>query len=126
MRKDTNSGPTILLAEDDAQVRNLVSALLTRRGYEVLTAENGVEALSLLENTPDCVQLLLTDVMMPLMDGITLAKSTHRLRPEIKIVIMSGQVEEHSLQSTVLHAFLPKPFHPNALIETLESVLNQA
>ena len=102
---------TILLVEDEAMVRAVAERALTRQGYRVLTANNGEEALELLDSD-ERFDLLITDVIMPAMDGPTLVAHARALFPEMKIVFMSGYAEEQVRSSIELEdvAFLPKPF----------------
>ena len=77
----------ILVAEDEAVVRNLVRLMLSKEGYAVLRANDGQEALELCEKFADPIHLLLTDVQMPRMDGFELAERVRERRPEIKVLI---------------------------------------
>jgi CheY-like chemotaxis protein len=80
----------ILLAEDEAVIRNLVRLMLSKEGYAVLTANDGQEALELCEKFADPILLLLTDMQMPPMDGLELAERVREQRPEIKVMLMWG------------------------------------
>ena len=84
------SETVILLAEDDTLVRNLVRLMLSKEGYAVLTANDGLEALVICERFTDPIHLLLTDVGMPRMSGLDLAERVRKLRPDTKIIIMSA------------------------------------
>ena len=79
----------ILIAEDEAVVRNLVRLMLSKEGYAVLTANDGQEAPELCEKFADPIHLLLTDVVMPRMTGLELAEKIREQRPETKIMVMS-------------------------------------
>ena len=81
----------VLLAEDDAAVRNLVAFMLLKEGYAVLAANDGQEALDICRQFKDPIHLLLTDVTMPRMTGVELAEQVLKKRSEIKILIMSGE-----------------------------------
>jgi CheY-like chemotaxis protein len=85
----------ILVAEDDPVVRNLVTVMLESEGYAVLAANDGQEALELCESFKHPIHLLLTDVRMPGMDGLTLAERARVQRPDIKIILMSGDCNRH-------------------------------
>lgn len=113
----------ILLAEDDPIVRNLVRAMLTNQGYAVLTADDGREALEICDAFSDQIHLLLTDVLMPRMDGIELADAVRRRRPDIKIVLMSGHTAQIIREENLPDAFLRKPFVPPTLLKCVEKVL---
>jgi two-component system cell cycle sensor histidine kinase/response regulator CckA len=106
---------TILLVEDEAMVRAVAERALTRQGYRVLTAANGEEALELLDATGkdgETIDLLISDVVMPMMDGPTLVRHARERFPDLPILFMSGYAEEQLRRSIDLDrvAFLPKPF----------------
>ena len=118
---------TVLLVEDEEPIRKLVGRSLGRLGYRVLEAEDAAQALRISERHPDPIQLLLTDVRMPQMTGLELAQRLTALRPNLKVIYMSGHVErpagdQNSLSST--GAFLQKPFSPAALAQTIREVLD--
>ncbi|MBX3595161.1 response regulator [Sphingomonas sp.] len=115
---------TVLLVEDEAMVRAVAERALARQGYTVLTAENGEAALELLE-TCDKPDLLISDVVMPSMDGPTMVRHARRKYPDLKIVFMSGYAEEQLRKSIDLDnvAFLPKPFSVQQLAEVARTVL---
>ena len=103
---------TILIAEDEAMVRAVAERALQRKGYEVVTAENGEEALMRLDEMDGPPDLLITDVVMPVMDGPTLVARAREKYPDLKIIFMSGYAEEQLRQSVEVDnaAFLAKPF----------------
>ncbi|HEX8486109.1 response regulator, partial [Sphingomonas sp.] len=115
---------TILLVEDEDMVRAVAERALTRQGYTVLTAENGEVALQILDKTerPD---LLISDVVMPLMDGPTMVRHAREKYPDLPIIFMSGYAEEQLRRSIDLDrvAFLPKPFSVQQLAEAARDVL---
>jgi CheY-like chemotaxis protein len=113
----------ILVAEDDAIVRNLVRLMLSKEGYAVLTAGDGQEALEICEFFKDPIHLILTDVNMPRMDGLEFAERVRKQRPEIKIVLMSGQTITTIREENVHDAFLRKPFIPPTLLTCIQRVL---
>jgi two-component system cell cycle sensor histidine kinase/response regulator CckA len=115
---------TILLVEDEDMVRNVAERALARQGYKVLTAENGEVALDLLADRPQ-IDLLVSDVVMPVMDGPTMARQVRRLYPDLPILFMSGYAEEQLRRSIDLGnvAFLPKPFSVQQLGEAARDVL---
>jgi PAS domain S-box-containing protein len=120
---------TILLAEDDPALRSMVTTLLARLGYTVLTAADGIEALSL-KNQRDVghIDLLFTDVVMPHMSGKELSERIHALYPRTKILFTSAYTENAILHQGVLTngvALLQKPFTPSALARKLREVLDQ-
>jgi two-component system, cell cycle sensor histidine kinase and response regulator CckA len=113
----------ILLAEDEPVVRNLVRTMLTNEGYAVLAANDGAEALEICRAFTDPIHLLLTDVTMPQMDGLTLANVVRELRPGIKIIVMSGQTTDTIRAGNRPDAFLRKPFVPPTLLKCVQQVL---
>src|SRR4029453_2166049 len=117
------SETVIVLAEDEPVIRNLVLLMLEKQGYAVLTANDGQEALEICEKFASPIQLLLTDVGMPKMDGVTLAEKVRARRPEIKIIAMSGGTTMTVLKENVPDAFLRKPFKPPTLLQCVQRVL---
>ncbi|MCL6740126.1 response regulator [Sphingomonas sp. RB56-2] len=115
---------TILLVEDEAMVRTVAERALTRHGYKVLTANNGEEALEIIERG-DEIALLISDVVMPLMDGPTMVREARKTRPQLPILFMSGYAEEQLRKSIDIAnvAFLPKPFSVQELAEAVRKAL---
>jgi CheY-like chemotaxis protein len=118
---------TILLAEDEELVRSLAVDLLKGSGYTVLEAPNGLEALRLAEQHAGNIGLLLTDVVMPGMNGLELAERLLRLRPRIRVLYTSGYLDQSLLPDGVDQlgpAFLHKPFRPEALLQRVRELLD--
>ena len=115
---------TILLVEDEDMVRAVAERALARQGYTVLAAENGEAAMELMQGV-DRPALVISDVMMPLMDGPTLARQLRKIHPGIPILFMSGYAEEQLRRSIDLDnvSFLPKPFSVQQLAEATRDVL---
>jgi two-component system cell cycle sensor histidine kinase/response regulator CckA len=109
---------TVLLVEDEPMVRSVAERALTRHGYTVITADNGEDALAVLERGEE-VALLISDVVMPGMDGPTMVREARKTRPDLKILFMSGYAEEQLRNSIdIEHVnFLPKPFSVTELAE---------
>ena len=110
--RDTRT--TVLVVEDDPAVLEFISALLEREEYDVLVAKNGVEALDIVSCRPnDQIDILLTDVAMPYMGGIQLAKLLKEIWPEIQVLLISGLPHGEILGrcgSSFRPEILPKPF----------------
>jgi two-component system, cell cycle sensor histidine kinase and response regulator CckA len=117
---------TILLVEDEAQVRKLIRAILVGAGHRVLEAAEPLEALRQSEQFPGVIDLLVTDVVMPTMNGRELAELLKRARQQTKVLYLSGYAEEAIAQHGVLEpniALLQKPVTPDALLERVREVL---
>jgi signal transduction histidine kinase/CheY-like chemotaxis protein len=120
---------TILVAEDDAQVRDLTVAILKACGYLVLELGSALEADRVCHEHPGRIDLLLTDVVMREMSGPDLARRMQKLRPQTKVLFMSGYTDNAIVNQGVLDAriaFLAKPFTPSALAGKVRQVLDQA
>ena len=119
---------TILLVEDDDQVRVVAREILRRSGYHVIEARNAGEAVLHSEKYPGTIQLLLTDVVMPQMSGPELAKRLASVRPEMKVLCMSGYTDDSIVRHGVLEAhiaYLQKPITPDALATRVREVLDE-
>jgi two-component system cell cycle sensor histidine kinase/response regulator CckA len=117
---------TILLVEDNDQVRQLIRRILESNGYQVLDAASPQEALALFEKHRSSIQLLLTDVVMPQMSGRQLAEKLLASYGELKVLYMSGYTEDVALRHGIVEAsvaFLQKPVTPDALLRKLREVL---
>jgi len=115
---------TILVVEDSSPIRSMVCAMLTQTGYRCLEASDGAEALEVLKDGAGDVQLVLTDVVMPNMNGAELAEHLSKTRPNLRILFMSGYSDD-SLVNSISRAplFLPKPFTAMALMEKVRQAL---
>ena len=118
---------TILLVEDAQRVRAVVREILDMHGYEVLEARDGAEALRISASHPGPVHLMVTDVVMPEMSGRELAQRLDALRPDMKVLYMSGYTDDAIVRHGVLGsgmAFLAKPFTPDALGAKVRELLD--
>jgi two-component system cell cycle sensor histidine kinase/response regulator CckA len=124
-----NEAETILLAEDEPLVRAMIATSLRDRGYNVLESTDGFEALQMAEEyTTGQIQLLLSDVTMPRMDGVELARRFRDMFPDTKVLLMSASTAESEIQRAIPDPtirFLPKPFLLRELAERVREVLDQ-
>jgi len=126
-RTDLTGQGTILLVEDEEGLRSLNARGLRSRGYNVIEASNGVEALEALDAENGAVDLVVSDVVMPEMDGPTLLKTMRERNPDLKIIFVSGYAEdafEKSLPENEQFAFLPKPFTLSKLVEAVKETMS--
>jgi CheY-like chemotaxis protein len=122
-----SGGETILVVEDADAIRNMVCAMLGQQGYQCLEAADGADALRMLDETTSPVHLVLTDVIMPKMTGAELGRHLVRVRPELRIVFMSGYSDDPSVRDfeRVPPIFLAKPFTATALLQKVRQALDQ-
>ena len=124
---ESRGSETILLVEDEGDVRELTREILEMAGYTVLEAARGAEALRLCRESNQAIDLLLTDVVMPQMSGPELAREVAELRPGTKVVYMSGYTDDALGHHGVLDPdiiLLPKPFTPESLMSRLRLALD--
>jgi two-component system, cell cycle sensor histidine kinase and response regulator CckA len=125
-RADLTGQGTILLVEDEEGLRSLNARGLRSRGYSVIEASNGVEAMEALDEKNGAVDLVVSDVVMPEMDGPTLLKAMRDRNPDLKIIFVSGYAEdafEKSLPENQQFAFLPKPFTLSQLVAAVKETM---
>ncbi len=119
---------TVLLVEDEPSIRQLMRRMLAGHGYRILEARNGAEALGIAESHPTPIHLLLTDVVMPSMDGFELAARLNALRSDTRVLFLSGHAHDAPKVRDGLeksrHAFLLKPFTQDALREKIRDVID--
>ena len=118
---------TILLVEDEESVRRLARAFLENRGYTVLEARDGAHAVEICEQRSASIHLMVTDVVMPKMSGHELAQRVAPLRPEMRVLFVSGYTGDALTQQGGLGpraAFLEKPFGPGDLVKKVRQVLD--
>jgi two-component system cell cycle response regulator CpdR len=115
----------ILIAEDEDALRGLVARALLQDGHDVMTANDGAEALDLLLREQGAFELLLTDIRMPVMDGIALALAAARDHPNVTILLMTGYADQRERAtglSTLIHDVVTKPFS----LATIRAAVNGA
>lgn len=117
---------TVLLAEDDDMVRSFVRSVLQRHGYRVLEANDGAAALALARRVGfDEIDLVLTDIDMPRLSGIQLARCMKRWRPELKILYMTGDPGVHVDELRSEGVVIEKPFSYATLVQGVDTCLSQ-
>jgi two-component system cell cycle sensor histidine kinase/response regulator CckA len=118
---------TILLVEDEEALRVIARQILIRNGYRVLEAKCGTDALEVAQQHGDAIDLLLTDVVMPNMGGRELADQPQSLRPQLRVLYMSGYTDDAITHHRVLDPgvqLLQKPVTPSELLERIRSILD--
>jgi two-component system cell cycle sensor histidine kinase/response regulator CckA len=129
VHRDVTGQDTILLVEDEDAVRSFAARALRMRGYTVMEASGGEAALDIVRTHKGAIDLLISDVVMPNMDGPTLVRAASRMRPEMRVIFMSGYAEvtfrEHG-EKAEDHHFLPKPFGLKQLVAKVKEVLSGA
>ena len=126
--KHTPEQRTILLVEDEDSVRAVVSEMLRRQGYQVLEAATPQAAIDIFDERARDIDLLLTDVIMPEMNGPALAQRFVGLRPELQVLFISGYTSQALVRdrNNPKVRFLSKPFQPSALVAAVREIFNQA
>ncbi|AWK84819.1 hybrid sensor histidine kinase/response regulator [Azospirillum thermophilum] len=124
---DLTGTGTILLVEDEDAVRVFSARALRNKGYQVLEAKNGEAALQQIESNGSRIDLLITDVVMPQMDGPTLARHVRRLRPDMRVIFISGYAEDRlgDIDGVEVAHFLPKPFSLKQLASKVKEVIRE-
>ena len=110
----------ILVADDEEAVRNFASTVLRRAGHDVLAARNGLEAVTIYRASPHAVDLVITDIAMPVMDGPQAVQLIRAARPEARIICISGNSGNECPAGAF---FLQKPFTPDALCASVSELL---
>jgi len=115
----------ILIAEDEESVRSLIARALAQDGHDVMTANDGAEALDVLTREHGSFELLVTDIRMPVMDGIALALAAARDHPQLAILLMTGYADQRERASgldALIHDVITKPFS----LATIRGAVNEA
>ncbi|MDC4203241.1 MAG: PAS domain S-box protein [Candidatus Manganitrophus sp.] len=124
-RLATEGGKTILLVDDEEAIRLLGKTILEYKGYKVLTAGNGLEAIALLSGKKKEVDLIILDLTMPHLSGEEVLRQLHQIGPDLKVIVSSGHRTEHASYFKKI-SYLPKPYRPDDLLRTVAEVLRQA
>jgi PAS domain S-box-containing protein len=112
-------GELVLVVDDEAGLRRMVAMMLEATGYRVMTAQNGAEALAIFEEQRDRIAVVLTDMMMPLMDGATMIRALRHLDPQVRIIAASGV----SVNTPGANEYLQKPYSAERLLTTVRDAL---
>jgi DNA-binding NtrC family response regulator len=123
----THGAETVLIVEDVIGLRRLITRILESAGFKVLSAASGDEAMRLLEQYDEAVHLMVTDVVMPGISGRTLAERLDELRPEMKVLFMSGYTDDVVVRHGVSQGemrFISKPFGTMEFVRTIREVLD--
>jgi CheY-like chemotaxis protein len=118
----------LLLVDDERPILQIGKALLEGHGYQILTAEDAAEALAVFAKRMDEIGLVLTDLSMPVMDGIALIRTLRKMKPDVRIVASTGrggqEQHSHELEELNIHACLTKPYNKDTLLRTLHDALH--
>jgi len=120
-------GETILVVDDEVFIAKMTTVVLEKNGYKVLAAAEGSDALALYKEHASEIKIVLTDVMMPGMDGVHLARALKEINQQVKIIAFTGQATETrqaELRSLGVHRILSKPFDAKKLLTTLHDALH--
>ena len=120
-------GEVILVVDDEAPIREITKTALKTHNYQVFTANDGIEALAVYAEHQDEISLVLTDMMMPSMDGSTTIRTLQKMNPQLKIIAVSGLASNEQLASSSgvgVKAFLSKPYTARELLSTINGVLS--
>ncbi|WP_322489927.1 histidine kinase N-terminal 7TM domain-containing protein [Chloroflexus sp.] len=122
---NTSGHETILLVEDEPHVRQLATRLLREHGYTVLEASQAREALQLAQQYGDDLQLMLTDIVLPQMDGVALAHQMQTLLPHLRVILMSGYLQHLQSRHELPYPVLSKPFNRQQLLAIIRQTIDQ-
>lgn len=120
------TGHTILIVDDNEAIRRVTRSALERVGYEILDAEDGESAVALFRDVHGSIGLVLLDLSMPGIDGVETLRRLRRVRPDVRVLMMSGYDEPVSVAGFEGLAFLQKPFLPGELREKVAELLPPA
>ncbi|MGB3222066.1 MAG: response regulator [Desulforhopalus sp.] len=124
---DMKTGGTILLVEDEEMIRNMTTSMLTRMGFKVLEAIDGVDAVEKFQKHQDKIDVVVSDLTMPRMDGWETLAALRRIRPDLPVIMVSGHDESMAIAGDHLEspqAFLHKPYKKSELIESLAKAMS--
>jgi CheY-like chemotaxis protein len=122
----TGHGELILVVDDEDSIREVTKTLLETNAYKVLTASDGIEAIALYAQHKSEICVVLIDMMMPLMDGLTTIRTLQKINPQVKIIAVSGLAsnnQAHEIIGTNVKTFLSKPYTSDELLKSLQVVI---
>jgi len=119
------NGKLVLVADDEAALRELTKSTLESHGYKVLLATDGNEAVTVFGQHSDEIDLVLTDMVMPVMDGIMTIQALREIKPDVKIIAISGYIDDARYVDLLgdVDAVMRKPFELHALMKTIDRIL---
>jgi PAS domain S-box-containing protein len=121
------NGELILIVDDEAAIREVTKTSLEKYNYQAITASDGIEAIALYAERQQEISLVLTDMLMPFMDGITTIRTLQKINPEVKIIAMSGLASSDKVNTVYdmgIKAFLSKPYTANQLLQVINVIKN--
>ncbi|MCZ7381046.1 MAG: PAS domain S-box protein, partial [Candidatus Methanoperedens sp.] len=124
----SGQGELVLVAEDEDSIREVTVSTLEKYGYNVLAASDGADAAALYAQNKDKINVILMDMMMPVMDGHASIRAIRKINPGVKIITVSGLAEKDKLAKiadTRVHAFLSKPYTAERLLKTIREVIGK-
>ena len=124
----SGNGELILVVDDEADIRDITQTSLESYNYRAITASDGIEAIALYAEYRDKISLVLTDMVMPTMDGLTTIRTLRQINPNVKIIAVSGLASSDKVNTAYevgVKAFLSKPYTANQLLQTIHRVQNQ-
>ncbi|RCJ34752.1 hybrid sensor histidine kinase/response regulator [Nostoc minutum NIES-26] len=122
------NGELILVVDDEAAIRDITKTSLENHNYKTITASDGIEAIALYAEHRDKISLVVTDMVMPSMDGITTIRTLQKINPNVKIIAVSGLATNDKVNAAYeigIKAFLSKPYTTNQLLQTINTVTNK-
>ena len=126
LRSSTVVPKTILLVEDEEEVRSAIRDLLTQKGFMIIEAKNGKQALAVAQDYPSPIHLLLTDMIMPEMGGKELAESLEKIMPNLRVLFMSGYTQDEAFRKDAAsgrRCFIQKPFSLSILLAKVNEAM---
>jgi len=124
----TGQGELILVVDDEDAIRQMTKLSLESSGYKVLTANDGIEAVALYAQYKEDISVVVTDMMMPTMDGTTTIRTLKRMNPQVKIIAVSGLTSQYKISEVAadnVKSFLLKPYTGQELLKTLQGVISK-